>query len=297
MRPVIPTEVPRTDHCPLFSAIRAALVPQGVAAVIEHVVRDGTGRPVDLAPLFAVSQPDPDDRYFVRVRIKEAVSPFADPTTNPFWELPATVEDVFEGRVRIPLLPALVEYAGIYEAAVAVVDANRQPVLVDRFVVWVEKSLWSDNLDANLTPGGPPTLQEIRTLLMDRDPADNSLLDRVEFSTDQVVTAICQPVRLFNEMPPPVAIYDTRTFPFQAAWRDAIVGHLLVMAAHNYRRNHLPYSAGGVSVDDKNKEGPYLSMGLRLLDEYKTFVINKKVEINAHRFVGGIGSPFGRGWR
>jgi hypothetical protein len=36
------------------------------------------------------------------------------------------------------------------------------------------------------------------------------------------------------------------------------------MAANHYRRNRLAHSAGGVTIDDKNKEREYMAEGQRL---------------------------------
>lgn len=295
---LISSSLPEIDGCTLFNAVKAILADQGVPATVRHQLRDRAGRPADLSELFPEgSSLDSQDAATgaVKVRVKEAVADGPDPASNPLWELPASVVDAREGVVEFRLPKAVVEYAGIYLVNVGVLDADAVPQMVDATIMSVEKSLWAADPQVVLKQAGPPSLLEIRTLMVDRDPADNSLLDRVEFSTEQVLEAIVQPVQYFNEQPPPLTKFTTRDFPFQAAWQDAIIGNLLVMAAHNFRRNQLPYSAGGVSVDDKNKEGPYLAYGNQLLQSYKDFVLHKKVEINVKGFMGNIGSPFNRG--
>lgn len=299
---VIKSELPQIDGCTLFTSVKAILANQGVPATVEHVLRDRAGKPLDLTELFGNSEDSQSESEpsngCVKVRVKEAVSDELDPVNNPLWELKATVVDAREGVINFKLPKAVVEYAGIYLVSVGVLDDNKTPLAVDAAIMSVEKSLWAGDMEVVLKQEGPPSLIEIRNLMVDRDPADNSLIDRVEFSTDQVMEAIIQPIQYFNEQPPPIAKFTTRNFPFQAGWQDAIIGNLLIMAAHNYRRNQLAYSAGGVSVDDKNKEGPYLAYGNQLLQSYKDFVLNKKVEINVKGFMGSIGSPFGRGaWR
>lgn len=298
----ITSELPQIDGCTLFTSIKAILADQGVPATVEHVLRGRNGRPLDLSELFPGASTDSvsEDAAAgaVKVRIKEAIADELDPVNNPLWELKATVVDAAEGVITFKLPKACVEYAGIYTVSLGVLDAEGTPLAVDSAIMSVEKSLWASKLDVNLQQAGPPSLIEIRNIIVDRDPADNSLIDRVEFSTDQVMEAICQPVQYFNDQPPPIVKFNTRNFPFQSAWQDAIVGNLLIMAAHNYRRNQLAYSAGGISVDDKNKEGPYLAYGNQLMQGYKDFVLNKKVEINVKGFMGSIASPFGRGaWR
>lgn len=297
---LIKSELPEIDGCTLFASIKAILADQGVPATVEHVLRDRSGKPLDLSDLFPGTSSDSSAESepttgFVKVRIKEAVATELDATNNPLWELSATVEDARNGVVRFKLPKACVELAGIYLVSLGVLDEDKTPLAVDSAIMSVEKSLWARSNDVNLQQEGPPSLLDIRNMMVDRDPADNSLIDRVEFSTDQVLSAITGPVQYFNEQPPPLTLFNTRNFPFQSAWADAIVGNLLVMAAHNFRRNQLAYSAGGMSVDDKNKEGPYLAYGNQLLQGYKDFVLNKKVEINVKGFMGSIGSPFNRG--
>lgn len=295
---LITSDLPEIDGCTLFTAVRAILADQGVPALVEHQIRDRNGRPVDLSEQF----PDGDSldsqdaaTWVVKVRIKEAVSDAPDAVNNPLWELTAAVTDAREGKIQFRLPVKTVEYAGIYLVGVAVLDADAVPRLVDSALMSVEKSLWPTKVGIALRQPGPPSLLDIRTSMVDRDPADNSLIDRVEFSTDQVLSAIVWPVQYFNEQPPPLTKFTTRDFPFTAEWQDAVVGSLLVSAAHNFRRNQLPYSAGGVSVDDKNKEGPYLAYGNQLIQGYKDFVLNKKVEMNVRGFMGVVASPFSRG--
>jgi hypothetical protein len=60
-------------------------------------------------------------------------------------------------------------------------------------------------------------------------------------------------------------------------------------------RNHLNYNAGGSQINDKDKAAAYLAMSKELENEYKTWMINKKVEINIDLCYGGIGSPEFRG--
>ncbi len=298
---LIKSELPQIDGCTLFTSVKAILANQGVPATVEHVLRDRQGKPLDLRPLFpdAESEDVSADSVdagtgAVKVRIKEAVADELDPVNNPLWEITAAVQNARTGVVRFRLPKATVELAGIYTVSLAVLDAGT-PVAVDQAIMSVEKSLWAAKLDVNLQQAGPPSLIEIRNLIVDRDPADNSLLDRVEFTTDQVMSALIQPIQYFNDQPPPVQKFNTRDFPYQAAWQDGAIGNLMLMAAHNYRRNQLAYSAGGTSVDDKNKEGPYLAFGNQLLQGFKDWTLNKKVEINVRGFMGSVRSPFGRG--
>ena len=67
---------------------------------------------------------------------------------------------------------------------------------------------------------------------------------------------------------------------------------MLETAAHNYRRNQLAYSAGGISVDDKNKEQAYSAASARLMQRFQDMTRAKKIEVNISLFSGSIGSPY-----
>ena len=85
----------------------------------------------------------------------------------------------------------------------------------------------------------------------------------------------------------------TKTFPFNEIWLKGIQAYLYRMAANTYRRNRLSYSAGGVSVDDNNKEREYAAAGSGMLREFQDMVQAKKVEINIAGFSGNIPSQYG----
>ena len=98
---LISSQLPEIDGCTLFTAVRAILADQGVPALVEHQIRDRTGKPVDLSELFPSgdSQDSVDAATgTVKVRVKEAVSDSPDSTVNPLWELPATVQTMIDDR-------------------------------------------------------------------------------------------------------------------------------------------------------------------------------------------------------
>lgn len=298
---VVRCEVPMIDGCPAIGRIKAFVVDQGVKAILEHQFTDRQGKPLDLSSSFddgqSISQ-GANDKYTVMARIKEPIASGPSREQNPIWELNAWVENAAQGLVRVRLNKDVVEQAGIYEVGFAILDEDGDRVVVNDAFMSVEQGLWANSNKTLYDNLGPPTLREIRQTLVDTCPADNLLLDQVEFTTDQIIYAIIQPVEDWNVALPPLKFdYTTRNFPYRNPWKEAIVGHLLVAAAHNYRRNHLAYSAGGTAIDDKNKEQPYLQMGLQLLQGYKDFVLNKKVAINMGAVAGSIGSPFGSRFR
>ena len=117
---------------------------------------------------------------------------------------------------------------------------------------------------------------DVRIWLRDNDPDANLLIDDFEFSAEEIRTAMTLTVDYWNETPPHTSSYDYDKFPFRYALLRGTAANLLFMAAHRFRRNHLQYSAGGLTVDDQNKYQQYDAAGARLWDEYKQWVTQTK---------------------
>jgi hypothetical protein len=72
---------------------------------------------------------------------------------------------------------------------------------------------------------------------------------------------------------------------------------MLQIAALWYMRVHLPYQAGGLSIDDKNKAEVYWQTSQQLLQEWKQWVQFTKVRMNAEGAYMSQGSSYGNfGW-
>jgi hypothetical protein len=305
---IIRAGIPEVDDCPILTRIGAYVVEQGVHATLEHVFRDRKGNPVDLSdslalPVSASSASTSTAAHptgTVLLRVKEWLGVGANSVRNPIWEVRGSGRDPAAGTVRVTLDDDLTALPGIYELSFAVTGTDGKPLLVNQGILSVERSLFYDTRNAaemyrNL---GPPTLMEVRMWMMDSSPNENLLLDDVEFKDEQILLAMTEPVRLWNESPPPIETYTTRDFPWRGAWASGVLGRLHLMAATGYRRNRLAHSAGGVSVDDKNKEREYAAEGQRLWEEYKAWMFNKKIERNLRKFVGqGVSAYSARaGW-
>ena len=107
------------------------------------------------------------------------------------------------------------------------------------------------------------TIEEVRLGLRDISPQDNFLLDDVEFTDTEIMWAMRRPVLLWNETTPYLRryTYTPSAFPFKYTWLNAIKAELYILAAGAYMRNSLPYSAGGLSVNDKDKYQQYAAEG------------------------------------
>jgi len=135
------------------------------------------------------------------------------------------------------------------------------------------------------------TIAEIRLAMRDLSSEDNFLLDDVEFTDTEIAWAMRRPVDQWNETPPPLSgasSYTPNNFPYRYNWVNAVKGELMIVAASNYRRNHLSYQAAGLSVDDKNKFAEYEKIGRALLAEYKDWILTQKKAINFRRAFGRV---------
>lgn len=298
---IVRSGVPEIDDCKILTRLDAYLVDQGVAATLEHVVRDRAGNPVDLSPWLAGGSESASASAApagtVKLRVKEWLGSGPSPARNPVWEVYGDAADASAGVVRATLPAGVVEQAGIYELNWAVVNETGRPVVVDRGIMSVEKSMFPVELRHVYKNLGPPTIQEVRMRLMDSSRAENLLLDDVEFKDEQILLAMWEPVRLWNETPPPLRpLYTTRDFPYRGAWIDGVAAQLHLAAANHYRRNTFRGAHGQTS--DKDKEREYMAEGTRLWNEYRAWVMNKKVEQNLRLFAGQSVSAYsGRvGW-
>ena len=303
--PVVRAEIPELDDCPILTRLKAFVVDQGVEATLEHTMRDRKGKPVDLSAWLAdpvsesgSSSTSSPPAGTVKIRVKEWLGEGMSESVNPIWEEWGEPVNPEKGIVQATLTEGMVENAGIYEINWAVINDSGRPVMIDRALMSVERSLFPVALETLYTNLGPPTLQEIRMMMMDSSKNENLLLDNVEFSDEQIMLALTKPIRMWNETPPPIERFTTRNFPFKGAWTSAALGELHIMMAHHYRRNMLQHQAGGVAVNDKNKEREYMAEGQRLLQEYAAWLSNKKVEINVKKFCGQSPSAYSSrsGW-
>lgn len=292
----IRAEIPHLDGCRILTRLKAFVVDQGVRETLEHTFRDRDGRVADLSAYF----PDGSDSSAsasegespeILVRVKEFLNQTSSQTNNPIWELEGAVVDATKGLVTAQLTKSLVDKAGIYEMSWGVVSGGN-PLKIDRAIMSVERSLWPERLEDARQDKGPPTLQELRMRIKDSSKSENPLLDATEFSTEEFLLALAEPVRQWNEQTPRLRQFNTRTFPWRGAWILGVSAQLHIMAAHHYRRNMLKSQGGGVVIADKDKEREYLAEGQRLWAEYIEWLEHKSREINLRSFSGNVPSIY-----
>jgi len=204
-------------------------------------------------------------------------------------EMDADVLSLEQGTVVVEIPAENLQLPGIYYAEVGLYDVTGDiPRLhwANLFYLWVEPMATLANLQ------GPPTLAEIRLSLRDSSPVENLLLDEARFSDEEIVLCVRRPVQEWNETPPPIQTYNTNNFPFRHHWLTATAGYLFRMAEEQFRANHLPYSAGGVSLNDQNKFDVYAKAAQSRLDEWRYWLRRQKATMNLEQGYGGIGSTY-----
>ena len=125
---------------------------------------------------------------------------------------------------------------------------------------------------------------------------ENDLLDDVEYDDAEILFAVVQPVREWNEAPPPVAFFNCATFPYKHHWMKAITAELMRTAANHYLRNKMQSNQAGLALNDRDKNREYLELSQLYRQEWKDFVTREKIRINANLAMGTVLSDYSRGW-
>jgi hypothetical protein len=240
----------------------------------------GGGTPVDPAdpadpPAPQTSEELPTDWVAV-YRIKDTIR-----SNTVVASTAATTVDAAKGLFSVIITDDFIHFPGIFIAELAIYDELDVLRAVDRRYLQV-----SNNLSYEGTGAGPINITDIRMALWDTCPEQNTLLDDYEFPDDMIMSAIRRPIDMWNETPPEICMHSANTFPYRENWLRATCGFLLKTAAHKVRRNALPYSAGGLSVNDQNKFNEYDAAGSELIGMYREWVARKKLELNMSRGFG-----------
>lgn len=240
-----------------------------------------------------VLQLDPAD-HIVCVVAKETIE-----TLNFQVNKDASITNGAEGEISFTLDETDTNAPGIFIGEVIVYEnladassssssspgenGDRGAVLF-RYPFYMEIARNISHFDPSLTGF---TIAEVRLMIRDKCSEDNFLLDSVEFSDTEISWAIAHPVEYWNEIPPPLTpVYTTKNFPYRYNWSSGIIGELLGLAALNYERNRLQYSAANLAVDDKDKANFYTQASRQYLQAYQTWVLQKKKSLNLAQMYG-----------
>ena len=269
--------VSTADGRPIYKRTKAVAIPAGQAGAVAWQFVDSNGDPLDLSSLSAGS---------VKFKVFDAVSLGA--ISPVAWS--GTFVSAAAGTVSLPLDPSLVALPSVQTVDAVVMDGGGVVRVTNRFSLFVDRSAWASTIDEN----GPPALSDVRLHLRDSGPEDNWWLDNEEFDLAEICQAAEKCVRFWNETLPPIdQNFTTATWPWRARMLTGMTGYLYQMAARHYRRVHLPYSAAGLTVDDKNKAQEYQAIGDAMWQEFAGFVTAQKVSMNASAAIGTLGSAYG----
>jgi hypothetical protein len=292
---IVTQDVEFRDGCPVLPKLNMHIVRRGQCATLQKTIRNRKGDPVDLTNCGctvsgSISESDSDVMCGVWFRAMEATGLRSN---DPIFNIQATIVTPESGLVQVTLPTELVNCPAVYKQDWGVYD-NGLLVYSEEGWMVVENGMFGLT-DITRRNEGPPSIREIRLGIRDNAPNENLLLDDVEFSDIEIGYAMVRPIREFFEVPPPLDLmFTTKDFFFKEHWIKAIQGYLYSMAEAWYRRNQLDTSAGGVKIDDLNKEREYLRASQLYLKEWREFILHKKVEINAANFAGSVNSTYGR---
>lgn len=290
------TDASSIQGCAVITKTRSVIMQRGVDAVVEWVIRDSSGNPMDLSNYLCNESessetpdgPSDEDGLCGRVNVR-----FQDAFGySNILQDDAVVLDQAAGLVQVEVPPVIARSPNIYRMAFGVMDSDDTLVYVDNGLLSVERSLFSAPTD-ECGDVGPLTINEIRLQLRDY-ALSNNLTDNVEFDDTELLHSILQPIRQWNETPPPIGNSNVYNFPYRYNWLKATVANLLRIAANHYLRNDLQASHGGISVADQSKAPAYLQLAQQYQVEWERWLIATKVSINAGNAYGSVGSPYSR---
>ena len=136
------------------------------------------------------------------------------------------------------------------------------------------------------------TIDHVRNFINDHPDANHRLGD-VEFSDQRIQEAMQFTVADFNETPPMLQTQQTvENFGYPRLLLYGTAAHLYRGEAAKQERNHLPYSTGGVSVNDSSHFAQYLQLSQTYDSKYEDSKQKIKVQINLNQGWGDIHSEY-----
>lgn len=178
------------------------------------------------------------------------------------------------GVVHLMLEPKDMRSSGLWWGAIQLFDNDK--ILVEQFKCWLLVRQTIDGTSKHKTL----TVPEVRAFLFDRCAEDNRLLASTQFTDDEIMEAMKNPVDEWNSTPPSVCCFTTVNFPWRLPWMKGTAAYLLKSLAIQQIRNNATYQTGTVSVNDSDKGQAFLQIGEMLYKEWRDWLMAKKREIN-----------------
>jgi hypothetical protein len=264
--------------------LRSISIDQGHTVTVSWQLHDDKGAPIDLSTCVTGAEDSPYKIIF-------AMRPYIGARDGVnVSSIDGTVVDAATGQVSVDLTPAATRHPGIFYGEFSIaenVDTNEKLFFSNTFLIAINRTALGDSMQ------GPPSIAEIRLHLRDSSPSESLLLDNLMFDDAEIALAIARPVQYWNETPPPLnQHYTTSSFPFRYHWLEGICANLFFMVAEQYRRNQLAYQAGGLSVDDQNKEASYERAGQVRWQAFREWVRATKATLNLEGCYGQVTSNY-----
>lgn len=210
------------------------------------------------------------------------------PTLPPCIQVDGTYVAA-DAAYSFDLLDSHVSRPGLFTADLVHYDAplgseeSPSPHRVRRLYLEIEPN--------NLAQPGPYPLSvsEMRLILRDECPDQNYLLDDLDYTNKEIVKAIQDVVDTWNETAPQIRLHSYTDFPYRRKWAEGAMGLLLERKGRWMYRNHLNYSAGGISVDDTSRFQVYMQDGARLWQSFTTWMLGEKRRLDMESAFGSTG--------
>lgn len=282
---IVSAPVSSQNGQPVLTRMRAISITQGQCATIKWQMHDKDGLPVNMSACDELPM-----KVVLRLRDQIALS-----NTSPVVQADATIVDAETGQIEVALTKNMVGIPGIFYGEMALINIPAEEaglpcvVFSNTFYVIINRSAFDARGGLN---SGPPTVAEIRLHLRDSSPSESYLLEHLMFDDAEIALAIGRPVMYWNETPPPIRTFTTKNFPFRYHWLEGICANLFMMVAEQFRRNQLDYSAGGIQVNDQNKEAAYERAGQARWQAYREWVRATKASINLESCYGEVSSNY-----
>ena len=134
------------------------------------------------------------------------------------------------------------------------------------------------------------TVKSVRFWIADRTPADNPLLGDLEYTDEDIVTAMGHAAREFNSIPPVAYKVDPTRLPDDTnLFYEAIAEILYRQSLHKLMRNHFTYEGGNVKVDESGPRINGFQELLKLVSGWRQTAQELKHRINTPRFYARLG--------
>lgn len=291
--PVTVVPVPKLYGDALFGKYRGVRIDQGSPNWLQLALySQRTGAPVRIEIGSYSTTPTVDVRY----RESSGYDPRIYVPDD--GDTPYLASDGLSVTIPVPI--ELRNNPGVFEAQVRIVDANAVERNRSGFSVMVDRGLWLADGTAPNSSKGPPTCDEIRTAMRDH-PGANRLLQNYAWDGGEIGLSIVSAVQVYNQTyPVGGCTFTTITWP--AAWRrqllDGCIAYLMETVAEYMRRGHLPYSAGGLNIDDLGKEQDYTKSADAYRERFAKWCRLVKTRMSIDEGWSSIGSaPFaGYSW-